>query len=156
MKIIYISNNKQTIVDDEDYENLNKYRWTYHPGGYAYRHKSINGKITKIYLHRFIFGITNKMHIDHIDGNGLNNQKLNLRICTNQQNSCNQKTQNRIKYSKYKGVSWDKSKNKWIATIHNFNKQYFLGRFNSEIEAALAYNKSALLFHGDFAKINII
>ena len=152
MMNIVLSNGYCAIVDDDDYKLLSKYHWTFHPSGYAYRHERHAGKQVKIYMHHQIYGI--KTRIDHKDGNGLNNQKYNLRPCTQQQNCCNQRMQTRPKSSRFKGVCWDKNKNKWLASIQVNCKQYFIGRFISEKEAALAYNQAAFKLHGEYARIN--
>jgi hypothetical protein len=95
-----------------------------------------------------------KSTIDHIDGNGLNNKINNLRKCTQQENCFNQKIQSRLKTSKFKGVCFDKSRNKWISSIHFNGKQYYLGRYDNEVDAGLAYDKKAISLFGKFANTN--
>jgi hypothetical protein len=99
-------------------------------------------------------GVAPGVEIDHQDGNGLNNQKYNLRICTTAQNGANQRTQSRKKSSRFKGVNWDKDRQKWYAHIKVNQVLKNLGRFSSEIEAAKAYNKAAIIAFGKFAKLN--
>lgn len=106
-------------------------------------------------MHRLIMGAPKGKEVDHIDGNGLNNQKSNLRICDRFQN-----TQNCIPRknttSKYRGVSWGSRENKWKAQISAFNKSHYIGCFSLETKAAEAYNKKAMELFGEFAKLNII
>lgn len=82
--------------------------------------------------------------MDHINGNVLDNRKCNLRVCTKRQNYANSSKPNTPSYSKYKGVTWDKSRNKWFAQINVRPNKYNLGRFESEIDAAKAYNRRRL------------
>jgi len=90
--------------------------------------------------------------VDHIDGNGLNNTRANLRICTYQQNVCNCKS--RGGDSKYKGISWDKRSKKWRAKIRYNSKDKHLGVFEDEIEAAREYDREAAKLFGEFAYLN--
>jgi hypothetical protein len=93
--------------------------------------------------------------IDHLDGNGLNNQRNNLRICTVSQNSMNRNKTVKNK-SGFKGVIWWERNNTWKAEIrHNKNKIY-LGYYKNIIDAAKAYNAAALKYHGEFANLNKI
>ncbi len=111
---------------------------------------TFNGKNTA--MHRFIMKPAEGLVVDHIDGNGLNNTRANLRICTYQQNICNRKGWG--KDSKYKGVCWDIYNKKWRAQI-NFNRECrYLGVFEDEIEAAKEYDKHAKKLFGEFAYLN--
>jgi hypothetical protein len=91
--------------------------------------------------------------IDHIDGDGLNNQKSNLRIGTHQQNIMN-RTKQRNNTSGYKGVSFDKSTNKFVAQIGYNKKGIHIGSFKTAILAARAYDVEAIKYHGEFANLN--
>lgn len=157
MKIIPLTQGKVALVDDEDYPRLSQYNWCYSEssGGYALRNgQRINGKKTKhILMHREILGTPDGLDTDHQDGNRLNNQKHNLRPATKVQNQGNRaKTQNRT--SKYKGVWFDRERDKFSSMIQVNGKRRFLGRFNSEIKAARAYDTAALKLFGEFAKLN--
>jgi hypothetical protein len=93
------------------------------------------------------------MQIDHRDTNGLNNQKTNLRICTVAQNQMN-KRKSPNKSSQYKGVFWHKNKERWKATIRVNDTNIHLGSFKVEKEAALAYDKIAMEWCGQYARLN--
>lgn len=161
MKIIKISRGYEVFVDNEDFEYLKNIKWyglpqknTTYAAGY------VNGKMKRI--HRYIMGFYNPnlidgLSIDHIDGNGLNNQKSNLRICTTAQNRWNSKpTEKPNRTSKFKGVSYVGRETVWRAFTYIGRKQVYLGRFKTEIEAAEAYNKKALELFGEYARLNIL
>jgi hypothetical protein len=103
----------------------------------------------------FIPNPENKVFVDHIDLNKLNNKLSNLRWATYSENSLNVQYKS-IGTSKYKGVSWSKGRKKWISNISINNKQNFIGAFDLELEAALSYNQKAKEVQGEFAYINII
>lgn len=141
------------LVDDEDYEWLNQFNWHAHAmGNRVYAERQVEGEKRKVgqFMHWDIMG--HKM-IDHIFGNGLDNQRANLRPCNKSQNMMNS---NKVihKTSKYKGVYWHKEHNKWVAHISDNGKQKTLGDFMDEIEAAKAYDKKAVEMFGEFARPN--
>jgi hypothetical protein len=108
-------------------------------------------------MHRLILGVTDSsIEIDHRDGNGLNNTRHNLRIATSQQNAFNRKKRSDGKLSQYKGVSKRSETNRrpWYAFICIDGKQKIIGAFDSELEAARAYDASAALHFGAFARLN--
>ncbi|APM39404.1 HNH endonuclease [Clostridium kluyveri] len=96
-----------------------------------------------------------KQIIDHIDGNGLNNCKSNLRIVTSQQNSFNRRYKV-LKTSKYKGVYWNSQFKRWKARIQVDGKRILIGTFENEEDAARAYSEKALFYFKEFAKLNVI
>lgn len=114
----------------------------------------INGK--RYYIHRIIYlyhhGYLPK-YLDHIDRDPLNNKIENLREVTQSQNCMNSKSFKNSS-SKFKGVSWDKNRNKWRSYIFINGKQKHLGQFTNESDAAKAYNKAAIKAFGEFAHIN--
>ena len=159
MKEIPLTKGQVARVDDEDFEYLSQFNWNAHEEGktcYAYRGIA-NGKKrrTNIKMHREIMKVTKGIEVDHVDGDGLNNCRSNLRLCTHQQNHFNTSSR-RNSSSKYKGVIWDKSRGKWQAKIKHGGKTVHLGRFASEDTAATAYNRAAMEFYGEFARLNII
>ena len=159
MKKISLTQGKFALVDDEDYEYINQWKWCYN-NGYAVRGKyigTLNGKEKTIivYMHRIINKTPDGLHTDHISMDRLNNQKNNLRDCTVSQNHMNLKSYKNSS-SKFKGVNWDKNREKWYVKIIINKKHTYLGRFSCEIEAAKAYNKAATENFGEFAKLNDI
>lgn len=162
MKQIELTQGQFALVDDEDYEHLKQWKWQAQKGThtfYAVRTDYSKGKKFKrlLYMHCEILGITGNrdIHGDHKDRNGLNNQRSNLRTATTSENNANRISLKNVS-SKYKGVGWHKSTNKWCAYIRKENNQFHLGLFNTEIEAAIAYNKKAVELHGEFAILNQI
>jgi hypothetical protein len=153
--IITLTKGKVALIDTEDLLKIAGHSW-YFQSGYAAT--SIGGRKNKkmIYMHRLIMGITdNKIRIDHINHDKLDNRKQNLRACSHSENGKNlpvRKSSN--KTSKYKGVYFDKSRDKWTARIKVDYKGIFLGRFDDEKQAALAYNKAAQTYFGEFACLN--
>jgi len=167
MKLIRAHSIKHPIhyasVDDEDFEFLNKYRWSlskHNDLSYAHRSMKIIGSKKRICvsLHREVLGLKHgdKRQVDHKDRNGLNCQKHNLRITTASQNAANQRKQIAKTSSIYKGVCWCKSRKRWVALIRINGKRKSLGRFKKEIDAAIAYNKKAEEVFGEFALVNIL
>jgi hypothetical protein len=94
-------------------------------------------------------------HVDHINGDKLDNRAANLRSCTNAENTRNSKP--RIGgHSKYKGVSWNKGNAKWVAYICRDGRNIHLGCFDNEADAALAYNRASIDIHGEYGRLNIV
>lgn len=141
-------------IDDRDYSLISQYNWYYNPEGYAMTRKTIDGKRTTIWMHRLIMGAQPGQKIDHRDGNGLNNQRSNLRFATAAENMQNRRKQQKAATSKYKGVYWFRPGGKWIARIYFNRKNIHLGLFENEMEAAQAYDTKARELYGDFAHLN--
>jgi hypothetical protein len=156
MKIIELTRGKSAMVDDEDFEYLSQWKWFCSSGGYAVRSVWANGKVQAIYMHREIVGAGSGQVVDHKDGNRVNNQRSNLRGCTSLNNNANRK-KSKGKSSQYKGVSYFAlSPHHWMTRIKKKNKQVFIGYFENERHAALAYDLWAKDLHGEYARLNII
>ncbi len=156
MKQIPLSKGTFALVDDEDFEELNKHKW-FNNYGYAVRNVVIpNSKRRRLLpMHRVVAKTPNGLFTDHINGNGLDNQKNNLRFCTTAQNIRNRGLAVNNK-SGYKGVHFSKSTNRWIAQIRipNRKTQLRLGSFKTVEEGYAAYCDAAKKYHGDFANVN--
>ena len=157
---LYLTKGKFALVDKEDYERVNKHKWfavknrnywyairtIYYPDGSRYRQL----------MHRFIMGFINKgegQPIDHRNRKGLDNRKANLRLIKGAENQQNMR-KHKQHSSVYKGVSWSKNAHKWISQVTYKKKNYYLGYFDNEIKAAVAYDRKAYELFGDFACLN--
>ena len=150
------------IVDESDYENLLEYSWcarkyVINNRTYFYACTRIGKKI--YFMHRMIMGVhlSSLPDVDHRNHDTLDNQKHNLRLCTDSQNMANREAYN--KFSIYKGIRpvnhyFGNPSGKWEAFITINKKQKYLGRFNTDIDAAMAYDTAAKTYHGDFARLN--
>lgn len=142
MREIPLTQGKVALVDDEDYPGLSKHRWYAHKNRnkyYAMRNSPrdhITHKRSLICMHAVIAGTPKGMDTDHINGNGLDNRRCNLRIVTARQNQQNQNIQ---KSSKYPGVHWQKDARKWRAQIRVNGKQQYLGYYDDEETAGIVY-----------------
>ena len=157
MRQIKLTNGQIAQVDNEDYEKASAFNWTARKGRhttYASRHVWIGGKRTTQTLHQFIMGGNlQKLYVDHRDGDGLNNQKYNLRFCTIAQNAMNQRTQDN-RSSKYRGVGFNKPRGRYQARIQFNKKSISLGYFTDQSIAAKAYDIAANKYFGEFARLN--
>lgn len=182
MKLIPLSKNGKHAgkyfaqVDDEDYEYLMQFNWFADIkkwGVYAKRNtwEKVSKKRGHKAMQNEIMNPPKGMVVDHIDHNPSNNQKNNLRICTPKQNSQNRAPLKKQTSSKYIGVQWAKRNHKhklrfgelktychgyWVARVKADKKEYHLGYFKDENEAAIAYNKKAIELFGEFANLNVI
>ena len=176
MKYINLNKGYRAIVDDEDYERLLTFEGVYRykknktrrwfiiecDDGQLYavgNCRAEKDRWTRERMHRVILHVKDPaLRVDHINGNGLDNQKHNLRIATNQQNAWNMKKpvhrSGKLMSSLYKGVSWNRQVKKWQAHIRANGKSKYLGLFVHEQEAAKAYNDAASQKFGNFARIN--
>ena len=158
MKHIPLTKGQFALVDDEDFEQLNKYTWfaykTKYGGFSAIRNaRTADGRKTTIKMHRQIMNAPLGMDVDHRNHTTLDNQKHNLRICTRQQNLRNSNPRKNCS-SQFKGVARHKGTGKWRAYVNFDGKQCNLGLFETEAEAAEAYNRKAIEIFGDFACLN--
>lgn len=154
LKNIELTQGKFAIVDDSEFDNVNQFKWHYDKTtGYAKRSVTTNGVRKIVYMHRFINNTPDGMLTDHKNGDRLDNRKENLRSCNRTQNHANKRVGSNYS-SNFKGVYWHKNRNKWVAMIRFERKGRYLGCYESEIEAAKAYNKAAKDLFGEFAKVN--
>jgi len=157
VRFIPLTQGKFAIVDAADYEELSKYNWYANRinGGTFYALRP--GGPTIVMMHRQIMKPPKDMVVHHIDGNGLNNRRSNLIICTQAQNSYNARPKRNCS-SKYKGVHLNKTckHKKWAATIKCKARggREFLGRFEDQMEAARVYDRRARELFGQFAYLN--
>lgn len=164
MKRIELTQDKYALVDDEDYPYLSQYKWHFfksnfkNGNGYAMRYAGGGRKNRQTeFMHHTLMGRVTGLEIDHKDGDGLNNQKSNLRHLTHSQNLLNKDRYSNNK-SGFKGVSLH-SKNStlakpWVARIKVGDKYLSLGYFKTPEEAAKAYDKASIKHHGEFANLN--
>lgn len=147
-KEIQLTQGKVALVDDEDFAMLvGMGRWCYN-SSYATRAAGVR-------MHRVILAAPKGAHVDHINGDTLDNRRSNLRFCTDSQNQMNRRAVRGV--SKFKGVVWQKRASGngfWKATITKDGVVRYLGSFHTDLEAAAAYNSAALELYGAFAAIN--
>ncbi len=159
MKQISLTQGFVALVDDEDYEGLMQHKWCVlrtKGGPYAVRRRrnSEKGSRDMVYMHRQLLGAESGEPVDHVDHSGLNNQRLNIRLCTQSQNMGNQRKTHGS--SRFKGVYWHKQNRKWSADITVDYAKRHLGCFDDEHKAAHAYNAAAFEAFGEFALLNEI
>ena len=149
MKTIPLTQGKVAIVDDADYERVIHHKWCYDSGGYATA--SVSGKQQR--MHRFILNAKRGEHVDHVNLDGLDNQRSNIRICNNSQNHANTRLRS-DNTTGYKGVSFIKRDNIFQAKIEVNGHHVNLGSFADPKEAAKKYNEAAVKHFGEFARLN--
>ncbi|PGY33521.1 hypothetical protein COE09_31225 [Bacillus thuringiensis] len=155
---IPLTQGQVAMVDSEDYELISRYKWCankrktkWYAVGYV---KGTGRKHCKlIYMHRLLTNAPQGVDVDHIDGNGLNNMRKNLRLASRTQNMQNARNI-RKGTSRYKGVWFLKRQSRWIAEIKVNKRKIHLGTFGNESEAAMAYDTAAIQYFGEFAHTN--
>ena len=156
-KVIKLSKGKATLVDDEDFNWLSRWRWHFNSNGYAqrvFRIKQQDNKVGHVYLHHEVIGKPNgNLRIDHINRNKLDNRKSNLRFASDRNNSHNTmaRTSNKLKI---KGVYWDRVKQRYCTQITVNYKRIHIGSYKVLDDAIIAYNSKALKYFGAFAYLN--
>lgn len=164
MREIILTKGKVALIDDADHEFLSQWNWCAYVNrsGNWYARCSLylgggrkNSKRKTLHMHRLLLGLPDdpKIRTDHIDGNGLNNQRHNLRPATPTQNGANMRSR-KNSASKYVGVSWKKGLNKWQAEVKHGKERYYAGVFHNEEEAAKARDIVAKKIYGEYAHLN--
>lgn len=145
MKIIKVSLNRRAFIEDADFELINQFKWHIRDNKNTF-YAATTLKKKEILMHRLIMNAPKGLVVDHIDGNGLNNQRDNLRVVTTHQNNRNQHT---LKTSKYPGVYWDKKSKKWTVSINLKYKKIIHKQYANEKEAGgIAYSIYKLIDSG--------
>jgi hypothetical protein len=163
MKLIPLTKGQFAIVDDDDFEWLSEWKWCATRQGHD-RWRAVRGEsrfdlprrakyrpvVRMVLMHRQILGATTGQSVDHINGDPLDNRRVNLRIATQAQNLLNKRAamRNGRETSKYKGVSLDRLR--WRVSF----KGKYIGWFKDEEEAARAYDMAALQHDAQFARLN--
>lgn len=152
--IIWLTQGKYSIVDNEDYDRASFGMWHYSEirKGAFYAKGRISGKGESFGLHRYIMNAQKGQIIDHINGNTLDNRKANLRACTRSGNQANRKL-GANNTSDVKGVSWEKRMKCWKAKV-KYNNVRYESFFKDKIQAAKWYDNKAVELHGEFALTN--
>ena len=158
MKLIPLTQGKFAQVDDEWYDYLMQWKWhaVYDKKNY-YAGRTINtdaGRRTMFMHTVIVYYNPDMLKIDHMDGDGLNDQYGNLRLCTNMQNCRGQKKRKRKCYSIYKGVTWSIRDEVWMSYIYVCGRRKHLGYFDNPIDAAKLYDNYSIENFGEFARLN--
>jgi hypothetical protein len=155
---IYLGEGEYTIVEPPDYYKYGKYKWIYWGNGknnYAIGELKIGHRKTKqVGMHRVIMGAPKGKVVDHINGDGLDNRRANLRLATRAQNIYNRRKTTKKTSSRFVGLSFNKKSTMWDGCIQYKRKKIHLGRFKNEIDAARAYDRAAIKYYGEFARLN--
>lgn len=148
------------LVDEDDVSLVEGYRWNVRRAGrrgetlYALSSEWASpGRQRNVWMHRLILPCEAGMTVDHINRNGLDNRRSNLRIATHAENVNNQ-VRRSSNSSGFKGVYWKKEHNAWLSQIRSGGRSWFLGYFSDPVLAAIAYDQAAQALHGEFARVN--
>jgi len=160
---IHLTRGKFALVDEDLFEELDQRPWHWQADGRSSGHAVSGSHGTRVLLHQVVLGVTGKTHVDHQDNNGLDCRRKNLRVATKVQNGANREKfigrPGRVFTSKYKGVV-NRSKHlspgaaPWLSRIRVEWRLIFIGRYETEVEAAVAYDAAAIHYFGEFAKTN--
>lgn len=155
---IPLTRGQWAIVDDEDYEIISRVKWIARPclnTIYAEGVFPHQGKEIRVSMHRLILNAVRGQIVDHIDMDGLNNRRSNLRFCTHSENMRNMRIR-KNNTSGFRGVCWCNTHKYFVSYISVNKNRITIGRFKAAIEAAKSYNECAVKYHGAFASLNKI
>lgn len=157
MKKIPLTQGYFALVDDSDYEAISKYKWHIKKHGRTFyaKHstkKGDNRKQKTVYMHSLLLATPRGMEVDHIDGDGLNNRRDNIRVCVHAENTRNARTRLDNK-SGFRGVHFHSRDMVWSASIGFKNKRVHLGYFSSKLLAREAYRDASIKYYGNFARV---
>lgn len=155
MKQISLSNGQYALVDDEDFDRLSAHGWSCNNKHTCYACRTIGPNKQTIFMHLEILPVQSGMVCDHVNGNSLDNRKINLRELTPHQNQMNRKKNRTAIYSQYKGVGLSRRGHGFRARIVVDGREFHLGTFPKELDAARAYDTAAKRYFGDFARLNL-
>ena len=141
----------KALIDADRFAELSERKWQLGRDGYAVRNYWVSGRQFKLSLHVAVAGSREGLMLDHINGNKLDNRACNLRHVTATQNSVNRGPR---PGSRFKGITLHKSRGKWQAVIKSGGRQFYLGLFETDVDAAKAYDQAARIYHGEFARLN--
>jgi hypothetical protein len=145
-------------IDDEDADLVSRYHWIAAKRvgvTYAVTNIKVDGKRGLLLMHRLLMGAAKGQSVDHLNHDGLDNRRVNIRLCSHSENMRNRKKTAAGKTSsRFKGVSWHKPLNHWRAQIRHEGKKIYLGAYKDEHVAAFAYDSAAVIFHRSYALTN--
>jgi len=156
---IALTQGRFAIVEQEGYYALSRFKWTLlncHRRQYAIRSvwDERERKNRHIFMHRLVMSPPDDMYVDHINGDGLDNRRANLRVVSRLHNCWNRRKQATPSSSRFKGVTKRKGSKKWKACIRFDKRLIDLGLFEDEVEAGRAYDEAARRYYGEFAQLN--
>lgn len=161
MKQIPLTKGKVAIVDDEDFERVSRHKWLASRGARTwYAHATemqvVDGSKKRVTLamHRIVLSPLPWQIVDHVNHDGLDNRRQNLRTCFKGENIANAPKKRTPYSSKFKGVNWKKQQQRWVAQITAGRRVIHLGLYATEEDAAKAYDRAAIQYFGEFACLN--
>lgn len=159
--IDFVITNGIVLLDEADLSAVLEHNWyAVRKGNKIYActtlyDKNRSSKRYKLYMHRYLKGAIKGETVDHVNGDGMDNTRCNLRKCSKAENARNSEL-SASNTSGYKGVTWNKNAKKWLAQLKVDRRHVYIGVFTDILDAAKAYNTAALEHFGEFARLNVI
>ena len=150
---IPLTQGRFALVDAADFEMLSRFIWCV-SSGYPATNVGAGSSKRLVRMHRMLLLPDVGHEVDHINRDPLDNRRANLRLCSHHENSWNMSSRGRGS-SRYKGVSWSKVRSRWLVHIRVHPRLIYLGYFDSEVDAARAYDAAAVRYRGEFARLNV-